>query len=179
MAFTKNSILVTFILLGWIFSGCTSTPALKTQAYAQLKQERIYEYDFPVVWKAIEEVFRNYKITDRDPSTVSVVEMRKINERSLRTDWIYARSRDKYEEYEVNNSPRKIYLQTRLRYQIEAKKQLGGVIVTAHSNEEVERIKSDGTSGGYDSVDNPDTSRTHEILEKIKLAILAAGPDTP
>src|SRR5690349_2685110 len=100
----------------FFFSGCASTPEVKTQAYAKLNNQRTYEYEFPVVWKGIEESLSKFKITDRDPSEATPLEMRKLTRRTLDTDWIYGQSRDKYQEYKVNGSPRKIYLQTRFKY---------------------------------------------------------------
>src|SRR4051794_2781072 len=93
---------------------CSSGPAVKEQKYAKMLDHRTFEYAFPVVWKGIENVLHNYKVTDRDPADVDPNEMRKLTQRTLETDWIYAESRDKYIEYKVNDSPRKKYLQTRV-----------------------------------------------------------------
>jgi hypothetical protein len=150
---------------------------MKSQAYAKLKNERTFENDFSTVWKAIEETFRNYRIKERDPKEVDALEMRKLTKRTLETDWIYGQSRDKYQEYQVNGFPKKVYLQTRFKYELEAKKVMGGIHTTVKIEEEVERLKSDGTPNGYESVDENDTSRANEILDKIQNNILAA-PNT-
>lgn len=160
-----------------MISGCSSTPPVKAQAYAKLNNQRTFEHEFPVVWKALEETLRNYKITDRNPGEVSALEMRKITHRSLETDWIYGQSRDKYEEYTVNGSPRKIYLQTRFKYFIDTQKVIGGVLVTVKIEEEIERLKKDGTSDGFTSAETTDHSRPAEMLDKLNTAILAA-PNT-
>jgi hypothetical protein len=158
-------------------SGCASTPPVKTEAYAQLRNHRTFEYEFPVVWKAIEEVFRNTKVTDRDPDEVSELDLRnRIRERTLKTDWAYGQSRDKYQEYTVNDLPKKVFLQERTRYRVEARRVMGGTDVVVSTDEEVERLHSDGSSAGFSSVDQPDSSRADEILNKINAAILAAPP---
>ncbi len=174
MQFNKIAILVLFILALNLFPGCSSTPPVKQQNYGQLNHQRTYEYSFSEVWKGIEEALRNYKITDRNPSEVSSLEMKSLTERSLETDWIYTQSRDKYQEYTVNGSPRKIYLQTRYKYFVVSKNGLGGPTVTVKTEEEVERLNSDGTSAGFTQVSNQDPSRPNELLDKIKLAILSA-----
>ena len=154
--------------------GCSSTPPVKTQAYAKLKNERTFESEFPLVWKAIEEVLRNHRIKDRDPEYVDATELQKISNRSLRTDWIYGKSRDKYQEYQVNGFPRKNYLQTRFNYSIEVKKVMGGVNVRVVSEEEIERLNTDGSSAGFTGANEPDPSRPNELLDKIQTGILAA-----
>jgi hypothetical protein len=153
---------IVFLTLSAISIGCSSAPPVKSQAYAKLPDSKTFESDFPVVWKAIEAVFRNHKVTDRDPSEVTELEMRKLTRRSLETDWVYSQSRDKYEEYEINGTPRKVYLQTRVKYRAEAKSILGGTEVRVSTEEEVERLKKDGSSGGYESVSEKDSSRANE-----------------
>jgi hypothetical protein len=155
------------------FSGCSSTPGVKSQAYAKLQNERTYEYDFPTVWKGIEEAVRKYKVTDRDPKEVGIIEMKSLTQRSLETDWIYTQSRDKFYEFQVNHSPRKIYLQSRFKYTIDAKRVLGGVHVKINTDEEIERLNMNGTPAGYASSDEPDPNRAGEFLDKIKLSILS------
>ncbi len=157
-------------------SSCAHQPEVKQEAYATLKDHQTFEYEFPVVWKGIEKSLEKYKIVDRDPDEVSDLDMKKITKRSLETEWVYAQSRDKYVEYKVNDSPRKIFLQTRVKYFINAERRIGGTDVTVKTKEEIEKLNEDGTSAGYESVDNPDTSRPREILDKINLAILSAGP---
>ncbi len=159
-----------------VLSACSSAPAVKTQAYAKLSNQRMFESEFPVVWKGIESVFRNYKVTDRNPSDVDEMEMRKLSGRTLDTDWVIGQSRDKYEEYKVNGSPRKVYLQTRVKFHIEAKSTLGGTEVTVKTDEEVERLNKDGSSKGWESVSTSDSSRANEVLEKLNQAILSAAP---
>lgn len=160
--------------LAAFFTGCSSSPPVKTQAYAKLKNERAFEYEFPAVWKAIEETLRRYRVVDRDPSDVDPVELKRLSKRTLDTDWIYGQSRDKYQEYQINGTPRKKYLQTRLRYHLEAKKVIGGVQVTVKTDEEIERLNSDGNPDGYSSSDEVDPSRASELLDKIQNQILAA-----
>ena len=159
-------------------TGCSSAPPVKSQAYAKLNDQRMFEYDFPVVWKGIESALKNYKIVSRDPSNddVGPLELQKLDKRTLETDWIYGQSRDKYQEYQVNGTPRKKYLQTRLKYRIVAKRVIGGTDVKVNTEEEIEKLKNDGSSAGFDSVDEPDASRAHELLDKINLAILSAAP---
>lgn len=152
---------------------CSSSPKVKQQAYAKLQSSRTFEYDFPTVWKGIEAAFTNYKITDRDPSDVDVNELKNLRERTLKTDWIYAQSRDKYQEYKVNGSPRKQYLQTRLRFEVVAASVMGGVDVKVKPDEEIEKLDKNGKGDGYSSVDHPDTSRAGEVLDKINQAILS------
>ncbi|OFZ19898.1 MAG: hypothetical protein A2X94_14675 [Bdellovibrionales bacterium GWB1_55_8] len=167
------------VLFGLVFafiSGCSSGPVIKTQDYAELRSERTFESEMTPVWKAIEKALASYKITDRDPESLDSVELRKTKEISIDTDWIYSRSRDKYHEYRVNGSPRKEYLQTRLRYHVTALKVMGGVQVKVAMDEEVERLKDDGTPDGYDSVEFSDTSRANDLLEKINLELLSGTP---
>lgn len=157
---------------------CASSPEVKSQAYAELKSDRVFEYELPAVWKGIESALRNHKVVDRDPEEVDSVEMKRISERSLETDWIYGQSRDKYHEYKVNGSPRKKYLQVRYRYKVEAKKHLGGTEVVVRADEEIEKLKDDGAPDGYEGVGKPDPTRGSDLLEKINLAILggSGGP---
>ena len=157
-------------------SGCAGRAPVQKQEYAELPSDRFYEYEFPVVWKAVEKAFQNYKVVDRDPSEVNEVELRKLSERSLETDWLYSESRDKYVEYRVNDVPKRKALEVRIRYKLEAKKVLGGVRVSIKTEEELESLGADGSSHGYSKVDHPDSSRPNELLEKINLAILAANP---
>ncbi len=152
---------------------CSSGPDVKKQAYAKLKDSRVYEYEFPVVWKAIEETFRKYSVTDRDPAEVDSVEMKKLSKRSLETDWIQTQSRDKYVEFKVNDIPQKRYLWTRIKYKVLAESSLGGTEVTVRTQEEVERLNDNGTSAGYEKASEIDSSRPNEILEKIQMTILS------
>lgn len=158
--------------------GCATGMDVKKQQYAKLKDSRVYEYEFPVVWNGIESVFRNYSIVKRDPSDVEPVELKRLTKRTLETDWIQTQSRDKYVEFKVNDIPQKRYLWTRIKYKITAESSLGGTQVTVLPQEEVERLNPNGTSAGYDKVSEIDSSRPNEILEKIQMAILSA-PSTP
>ena len=155
-------------------SGCSSLPPVKQQAYAKLNNERTFEYDFPTVWKGIEETLRNHKIKDRDPEEVDPQEMRKLTRRTLETDWIYGRSQDKHQEYQVNGSPRKTYLQTRYKYLLDAQSVMGGIKLTVRTEEEVERLKEDGQPDGYSAAES-DPSRARELLDKIQISIHSAA----
>jgi hypothetical protein len=164
------------IVIGLCLAGCASGPEVKSQAYAKLKDSRVYEYEFPVVWKGIESAFRNYNIVDRDPAEVDPVAMKRLSRRTLETDWIQTQSRDKYVEFKINDVPQKRYLWTRIKYKIVAETTLGGTQVTVRTQEEVERLNANGTSAGYDKVSEVDSSRPSEVLEKIQMAILSAAP---
>ncbi|MBI4924758.1 MAG: hypothetical protein HY843_02440, partial [Bdellovibrio sp.] len=129
---------------------CSSSPKVKQQAYAKLPNSAVYEYEFPVVWKGIESALKNHKITERNPEEVAPLEMKNIKERTLETDWIYSQSGDKYHEYAINNSPRKIYLQIRYKFHILAQKIMGGTEVKVNTSEEIERLKADGSPDGYE-----------------------------
>ncbi len=159
-----------------MFFGCSSSPEVKKQAYAKLKDERTFEHEFPATWKAIETAFREYKIKERDPEEVSFTEMKKLKKREIETDWVYGQSRDKYIEYRINDSPRKQYLQTRFKCHLIAERTLGGTRVNVKVDEEIERLDQEGASLGYESFDEVDTSRPNEILDKISLALLSAAP---
>jgi len=159
-----------------LVSSCTSAPPIKTQEYAAVPFARVFEYEFSTVWKAIEVALKDHKIESRNPSKVDALELRKMTQRSLQTDWIYGQSRDKYQEYTVNDSPRKRFLQTRVKFKLIARSVMGGVEVEVRPEEEVEKLASDGSSLGYQSVDMPDPSRVDEILKKINQAILSAAP---
>jgi hypothetical protein len=156
--------------------GCSSSPKVKQQAYAKLANERDFEYEFPVVWKAIESSFRNYKIAERDPSEVGILEMNKLSRRTLTTDWILGQSRDKYIEYKINNTPRKQYLQTRVKYELRAESKIGGTNVFVKTAEEIEKLDKNGKPAGWDSVGSVDSSRAAEVLEKIAQNLNSAVP---
>lgn len=153
-------------------AGCSSVPEVKKQAYAQLKDERVFETEYPKLWKAIEETLRNYKIVERDPREVAFNEWSSLKERSLETDWIFTQSRDKYQEYKVNGFPRKKYLQTKVRYHIKTQTVMGGVKVHVRVEEEIERLRDDGTSDGYVSAES-DPARAAEMLDRINAQLLA------
>ena len=80
----------------FLFTGavsCSHSAPVKSQAYAALQSKKTFEYDFPTVWKGIEAAVHQYQVTDRDPSDVDPLELKKITQRSLDTDWIYSQSR--------------------------------------------------------------------------------------
>jgi hypothetical protein len=176
MNFSKITSIVLFTasvsMLG--LSACSSGPDVRQEDYARLKDSRTFEYEFPTVWHAIEDTFRSYVVTNRDPNKVGINEMKKIRGRSLDTDWVYSRSTEKYIEFKINDSPRKIYLQTRIRYHLIARTVLGGVDVTVDPQQEIERLKDDGSSNGFVPIDEPDRTLASAILDKIGQAILAA-----
>lgn len=170
---------VSFLASAWLsigLSSCSSKMDVKQQKYAKLKDSRVFENEMPDVWKAIEEVFRNYHVTDRDPNKVDGLELRKLKKRTLETDWSSTQSRDKYIEYKVNGFPRKQYLWTRMKFKIIAEAVLGGIQVTVKDVEEIQRLNQDGSDAGYETADAVDSSRTSEILDKIQAQILAAPP---
>ncbi len=170
LPFSVAVALVSFALI----QGCSSSPSVKSQDYAKLKTETVFEYEFPQVWRGIEAAVRGLKITDRDPNEVDEVEMKKLRERTLKTDWIFSKSREKFIEYKVNGLPRKQYLQNRVKFEIQAERVMGGVKVAVFQEEEIERLNADGTPAGYESAGSEDTARANELLGKIKTAILAA-----
>lgn len=156
------------ILLLAIGAACSSAPSVRMQKYAILSNERTFEYEFSTVWRAVEATVKSWKITSKDRDS--------SNNRSgsLETDWIYSQSRDKYIEFLVNGTPRKKYLQTRIKYKLNAKQILGGTEVIVYTNEEIERLSEDGFPLGYERSEQVDPSRAHELLEKIHVSLLAA-----
>src|SRR3712207_3200769 len=115
------------ILLLTLTTGCAGTrPANQQSRYAKLRSDRVYDAELPAVWKGIEKVVANYKVTDRDPSEVDPLEYKKVKKRELETDWIYSQSRDKYQVAWTNGVPKQIPLQSRIRYKITAERQLAG-----------------------------------------------------
>lgn len=161
----------------FIAASCSSPMPVKKQAYAELKSERTFENEFPEVWKAIEAAFRNHRIEERDPAEVDPIELKRLRERRLRTDWIFSQSRDKYVEYKVNDFPRKKYLQLKVRYTIVAKAVMGGIHVSVSAEEEIENLNPDGSSAGYSPADKADSGRAAEILDRINGQLLGA-PNT-
>jgi hypothetical protein len=156
---------------GLVGFGCATSAPVKTQAYAELKTHRTFEYELPLVWKGIEASLKNHKITDRDPEEVDETGWPKLKERSLETDWIYSESRDKYVEYSINGSPRRKLLQIRYRYRILARKVMGGTEVQVRPQEEVEKVDpSTGSPKGYEEM-SPDTARSAELLDRIQNGI--------
>lgn len=160
------------VLLASLSLSCSSVPEVKKQAYAALKSERVFETEYPKLWKAIEATLRNYRVVERDPQEVAFNEWSSLRERSLETDWIFTQSRDKYQEYQVNGFPRKKYLQTKMRYRIQTRTVMGGVEVSVHVDEEIERLRTDGSSDGYTAMD-ADVTRGAEMLDRINAQLLA------
>ena len=160
-------------LVAYYCVGCSSFPEVRTLAYAKLKTEEVFEYDFPVVWNAIEASIRSYSVLERTPAEISPVELKQLNQRTLKTDWIYSQSRNKYQEYVINGIPKKTYLQSRHRFTILAHKTLGGVRVSIRLDEEVQKLKYDGTTSDYSPAGEVDTSRSSELLNKIKFSLLS------
>ncbi len=160
------------ILFVLFLGACASNTApVKQQEYARLRNEKLFEYELPVVWKAVEKVFREHVVKNKAPS-----DLRKATELVLETDWTYSESRDKYVEYKVNDTPRKKYLQIRFKQKVIATRALGGTRVRVELIEEIEKLKTDGSSDGYTSTNSVDQSRANETLEKINLALLSAAP---
>jgi hypothetical protein len=164
-----------WVLPLFMFSACSSAPVppVQMQAYAALSHERVFESEFHLVWKALEEAMRKVKVIDRDPSEVDTGELKRLTRRTLETDWAYTQSRDKYQEYKVNGVPRKVYLQAKVKYKIEDKKILGGVQVVVNTQEQIEKLREDGSSAGWSKADTPDPARANEVLDKIQQALLA------
>ena len=68
-------------------------------------------------------------------------------------------------------------MQTRLKYKIDAQTVFGGVTVTVKTEEEVEKLKDDGSPDGWEKADeDKDTARASDLLDRINMAILSAGP---
>jgi hypothetical protein len=176
LGFKKIFFVLPFSLSLFGLLSCSSPQPVKSQAYAKLNNQRTFENDFPTVWKAIEDTLRNFKVVERSPKDVDTLELKKLTHRTLETDWIFGQSHEKYHEYQINGSPRKVYLQTHFKYFLDVKSVIGGVTVTIKTEEEVERLNASGTPVGYSSAIMPDLSRSHELLEKINLSILSAAP---
>jgi hypothetical protein len=162
-------LLITPILvaLGW---GCAHPLPYKQTAYAKLKSEWTIEQDFARTWKGIEASLSGLKVTERDPDEVDEKEWATLKERTAETDWINSRSRDKYVEVRINDSPSRRYLQTRYRFRILATKHLAGTHVVVQVQEQVEGIDASGESTGFTDTEDTDTSLAREMIEKIKNA---------
>lgn len=139
-------------------SGCSSGPAIKKQQYANLQTSKVLEYDFEQVWKGIGDALAEYRLKDKDDK-----------DGTLSTDWVYSTSSDKYISVMVNQQPRRKYLQARYRFHILAKRQIIGVLVDVKMDEEVEQLSSEGAFQSWKSIEELDTKRAHDILEKIEL----------
>lgn len=165
---------VSSLALVALASGCASGPTVGTQDYARMSTSKTLEYDMNTVWKATEEMLRKYKVKDREPEQANPVEIRKLTEATWETDWVYSQSATKFVEYKVNDFPRKKYLQQRVRYKIQARTVIGGVEVAIATDEEVQRLKADGTPDGYSEEGEPDSSLPHKMLQKIEQGVHAA-----
>lgn len=165
-----KKITIALLFTALILSACASGPKPRTEtlAYAKLNNERVFDYPMTTTWKAIQEVFRNYKITSQDASDA--------HKRKLETDWIYSQSRDRYATIVIDKIPRQQPLQDRVQFKVRAETLFGGTRVTVETSEEIETIHDDGTHAGYDKVSPPDPSRAADILDKTGRAILAAPP---
>jgi hypothetical protein len=174
------SSLLLSLALASISAGCATSLPYKTQQYAAHKTDRVFEQEMKVVYKAIEKAFEKQKFVSKNPKKVTPSELSQLTEATWETDWIYSQSRDKYVEYEVNSVPKRKPLQVRLKQKITAKHSIAGIQVFVETEEELERLKSDGTPNGYVEVE-PDSSRAAEVLDRIQLSILSlgAGADMP
>jgi hypothetical protein len=160
------------LLAALLASSCASTMEVKQQKYATLQTKRTFEFPFPKVWRGVEVALEGNTVAEKDPSDVSPKELERIEERRIKTDWAYDKSRDKYVEYTVNGFPRKQYLNVRYRYDIVSRKVLGGTEVIVGFEEEVEELDPQGNPRGYYSATKIDSSRPNELLKKIHLSIL-------
>lgn len=159
-----------------MITSCSSGPEVKSQEYAKLKSEHTFDYGFAEVWKGIEKALAKNKIIERDPDDVNETELKKLTERTLETDWVNSRSNDKFISYKHNNLPKKKYLQVRFKYLVSAKSTLGGTHVSVQLKEQVEQLYPDGTPLAWVNTDEPDSARSNDLIEKIRLAILSS-PD--
>lgn len=157
---TKKLILV--LLAALSMAPACSGPGYKRQDYAKLSNTKVFEDEFPMVWRGVKAAVAEYKLEEEDSE-----------EGRIHTDWIYSTSTEKYLEYTVNGFPRKRYLQTRYKFLITAEKEIGGVKVTVNPEEEVENLKSDGSFESWKDVSEPDSSRANEMLRAIELKILS------
>jgi len=156
-----------------VLTACASGTPIHQQEYAALKDSRTMEHEFPIVWKGIEKALASYRISERNPEEVTAEKLRKLDQRIIATDWVNGQSRDKYVEYRSNNVPHKKYLQTRLRYEVTARKVIGGTDVRVHVDEEIENLKPNGDPSGWSRVERKDSSRAHDLIERIQLAVLS------
>jgi len=165
------------VLLSALSSACSSSPDVKKNQYGPTTSERTWEYEFPVVWKAIEEAFRNHKIKERDSDDVDAVELKKLTERSMKTDWIYSQSTDKYVTYTTRDkgAPSRVYLQLRYRIVLEAEKVMGGTQVRIRPEEEIQEVDEKGNPGDYVEVDEEDRDPrlSGRLLDRIEEKINA------
>lgn len=150
-------------------STATKKEGLQRHAYATQSDRRTFENEFPQVWKAVEAAVDGMPVAKRDVG--------KATEHTLETEWVVDESREKYYRYQVNGSPRQKKLKSRFKYVITAQSVVGGTEVRIKTTEEIERLKKDGTSDGFSSVDprEVDTSRQGELLDRIGATLLTAS----
>lgn len=151
-----------FLTLGLnvIHGGCST--GYKNQQYAQLPNAKVFEEEYPKVWKGILAALNEYKLEEEN-----------FESGNVRTDWIYSTSTEKFVEYKVNDMPRKKYLQVRYKLEVKAEKHMGGVNVIVTPEEEVEALKKDGTFDSWKKSKKFDTSRANEVLRNIENKILS------
>lgn len=142
-----------------VISGC-ATSEYRKQAYAEQQTSRTMEYEFARVWRGMKDALTEFRIEESNES-----------KGVMTTDWAYSTSQDKYVEIVVNQQPRRKYLQTRFKFEVSARKQPIGVLVDVKMNEEIERLKDDGSFQSWDHVPEPDTARAHELLQNIERRI--------
>lgn len=152
-------------------AACSSKMDVKKQDYAAYKEHRTYEYEFPVVWNAVEKALSRHKVIKRDPEEANALELKKLINRSLETDWVYSKSRDKYVEYKINDLPKRKNLQVRFKYKLNAEKVVGGTDIKVALMEEIEELDKNGEPAGYSASDQVDTSRISQLLDDIKQAL--------
>lgn len=146
---------------GLSIAACSSG-SYKTQGYARLSNAKDFEDEYPVVWKATLAALSEYKINEQDEE-----------DGLIETDWIYSTSNEKYVEYRVNGLPRKKYLQNRYKLNVRLQKQIESVKVTVDPKEEIEGLNADGTSDGWKSASDIDTTRASEMIKNIEFKILS------
>lgn len=144
-----------------VFTGCGGHE-VKKQGYAKLATAKDFEEDYQVVWTAVLAALEDYKIAEKDQ-----------DDGEVKTDWVYTTSNEKYIEYQVNGFPRKKYLQTRYKINAFLEKQLESVKVRVDLEQELEKLKSDGSSDGWKSESDVDSIRANEILKLIENKILS------
>lgn len=160
-------------------SACASwrySQALKIQqqAYSSLPRERVIEASYPRVWKAVEEVFRKYAVLERDPEeVVSPKDWKMLKRRTLDTDWIFTKSDEWYSSYMVNHSPRREYLQSKVKVRVITEPAPGGVRVRVETDEEVQPINEMGQPLEFKA--SPSTSHrlAGQFLERVAQQVLS------
>ncbi len=89
----------------------------------------------------------------------------------LSTDWVYAKSKDKYVEYNFNGAPKRKILNVRRKYTYSINPSLAGMSVEVSTEEEIETVDlKSGEPKGWKKKD-PDLATYDELLAKLKLKI--------